>query len=104
MAQYDVFMLDVYQDECGWVENERHYLGKLDVTPASGEVDEGDILAAMLKFSYPDLMGRRLRALNTTDRRRVYVEDYTGDGTWWEIGTVKGRMPVYGLRLIDEAA
>ena len=40
-------------------------------------------------------------ALNTTDRRRVYAEDYSGDGTWWEVGTVKDRMPVYGLRLIE---
>lgn len=101
---YDVFALDMYLEDGCWTENERHYLGKLSVTPVSGNVDEGDILAAMRAFSFSDLMGRRLRALDTTDRRRVYVEDYTGDGTWWEVGTVKDRMPIYGLRLIDEAA
>lgn len=99
---YDVFLMDVYQEDGSWVENERHHLGKLEVTSVSGEVDGSDVLAAMKKFTYPDLMGRRLRALNTTDRRRVYVEDYTGDGSWWEVGEVKGRRPVYGLRLREE--
>lgn len=69
-----------------------------EVTPATGEVDESDILAAMKQFSYSDLTGCRFQALKTTDRRRVYAEDYYGDGSWWEVGTVKDRAPVYGLR------
>ena len=104
-AVFEVFYLDVYMEDGCWVENERHRLGKLEVAPAlSQEVDEADILTAMRRFSYPGLCGRCLQALNTTDRRRVYVEDYYGDGTWWEIGTVKDRMPVYGLRLMEEYA
>lgn len=67
----------------------------------SQEIDGMDILAAMARFSYPDFNGRQLKALNTTDRRRMYVEDYYGDGSWREIGTVKDRVPVYGLRLIE---
>lgn len=98
MKMFEVFVLDVYQEDGCWVENERHCLGKLKVMPVAGEIDGSDILAAMKQFSYSDLMGRRFQALQTTDRRRVYVEDYYGDGSWWEVGTVKGRMPVYGLR------
>ena len=48
-------VMDMYMDEGGWTENERHLLGELTVESA----------------------------LNTTDRRRVYAEDYSGDGTWW---------------------
>lgn len=103
-STFEVFALDVYMEDGNWVENERHFLGKMEVAPAlNREVDESDILAAMMRFSYPDLCGRRLKVLNTVDRRRVYVEDYCGDGSWWEVGTVKGRMPVYGLRLIEAA-
>ena len=72
-ARFEVYYMDMYMDEGGWTENERHLLGELTVESA----------------------------LNTTDRRRVYAEDYSGDGTWWEVGTVKDRMPVYGLRLIE---
>jgi len=95
---FEVFVLDVYQEDGCWVENERHRLGKLEVTPATGDVDGYDILAAMKQFSYSDLMGHRYQAIQTTDRRRVYAEDYYGDGSWWEVGTVKDRMPVYGLK------
>lgn len=102
-AVFEVFGLDVYEDEGGWVENERHRLGKLEVTSGlNQEIDGTDILVAMKRFGYPDLCGRHIQALSTTDRRRVYVEDYSGDGTWWEIGTVRGRMPVYGLRLVED--
>ena len=100
---FEVFVLDVYQEDGCWIENERHRLGKMEVlTALSQEIDAAEILTAMARFSYPDFCGRRLRALNTTDRRRVYAEDYYGDGTWWEVGTVKDRMPVYGLRLMED--
>lgn len=99
---FEVYALDVYQEDGCWIENERHRLGKMEVLPALGrEIDTVEILSAMARFSCPDLCGRRLRALNTTDRRRVYAEDYYGDGTWWVVGTVKGRMPVYGLKLME---
>lgn len=104
--EYDVFLLDMWADEDGdWQENERHRLGELVVRPAVGaEVDANDILNALRRFSYPDTMGRRLRALDTTDRRRVYAEDLHGSGEWWEVGTVKNHMPVYGLKLKEEVA
>ena len=91
---FEVYALDVYQEDGCWIENERHRLGKMEVLPALGqEIDTVEILSAMARFSYPDLCGRRLR---------VYAEDYYGDGTWWEVGTVKDRMPVYGLKLLDD--
>jgi len=100
---FDVYYLDVYMDEGGWTENERHRLGRMEVVPTlSQRIDGTEILSAMARFSYPDLCGRRLRALDTTDRRRVYAEDFYGDGTWWEVGTVKNRMPVYGLKLMED--
>ena len=102
---FDVYFLDVFLDEEGWEENERHLLGKLEITPAVGsEIDDVDILAAMKLFTYRDLTGRQINALVTTDRRTVYAEDYYGDGQWWEIGAVKGRVPVYGLKLKEDAA
>lgn len=101
-ARFEVYYMDMYMDEGGWTENERHLLGELTVESAlNREIDDIDILAAMARFTYPDFCGCHHKALNTTDRRRVYAEDYSGDGTWWEVGTVKDRMPVYGLRLIE---
>lgn len=103
VARYEVYHMDVYMDEGGWTENERHWLGELMVRPAlNGEIDCIDILSAMARFTYPDFYGCRNKALTTTDRRRVYAEDYYGDGSWWEVGTVKDHMPVYGLKRIEE--
>lgn len=102
---FDVYLLDVYLDEDGWQENERHKLGSVEVNCANGEEPDGvDILAALKDFSYRDLCGRSISALVTTDRRKVYAEDYYGDGSWWEIGAVKNRVPVYGLKLRGDVA
>jgi len=102
---FDVYLLDVYPDENGgWQENDRHFLGKIDVEMVGTEIDDFDILAAMRKFTYSDLSGRKINALMTTDRRTVYAEDYYGDGEWWEVGSVKNHVPVYGLKLREETA
>lgn len=102
-CKFDVFLLDVYQDEGGWIENERHFLGTTDLKIANGgEPDEVDILNALRKFSYRDVSGREIRALDTTDRRTVFAEDYYGDGSWWEVGTVKEKMPVYGMKAVED--
>ena len=99
-ARFDVYLLDMYPDESGWIENERSLLGKLEVgLPTENEINDVEILSALKKSSYRDCMGRQINFLSTTDRRTVYAEDYYGDGSWWEVGTVKGRRPVYGLRL-----
>lgn len=83
----------------------RTSLGELEVEPAVGsEIDAVDIIAALKRFGYSDLTGRQIKALVTTDRRVVYAEDYYGDGTWWEVGAVKGHVPVYGLRLKEDDA
>ena len=103
--KFEVYLLDVFLDESGWQENERFYLGTLEVEPAVGaDLDDVDILAAMKNFRYRDYTGRQISALVTTDRRTVYAEDYYGDGSWWEIGAVKNRVPVYGLTLRGDAA
>lgn len=102
---FDVYLLDVYLDEGGWIENERHLLGNMEVEPAIGkEIDAVDVLAALKKFRYRDYTGRQISALATTDRRTVYAEDYYGDGSWWEVGAVKNHVPVYGLKLKGDAA
>ena len=91
---YDVYLLDMYLDECGWTENERHLLGKLDIELTVGtEIDDVDVLTALKNFSYRDLTGRSISALVTTDRRTVYAEDYYGDGSWWEVGAVRNGFP-----------
>lgn len=68
------------------------------------DLDDVDILSALKGFSYRDFTGRTICALATTDRRTVYAEDFYGDGSWWEVGSVKGRVPVYGLKLREDAA
>jgi hypothetical protein len=102
---FGVYLLDVYLEESGWQENERHFLGKLEIESVIGtELDDVDILTALKGFEYNDFSGRRISALITTDRRTVYAEDHYGDGQWWEVGSVKGRVPVYGLKLRGDAA
>lgn len=34
--KFEVYLLDVFLDESGWQENERFYLGTLEVEPAVG--------------------------------------------------------------------
>lgn len=102
-CKFDVFLLDVYQDEGGWIENERHYLGTTELKVANGmDPLEEDILGAILRFSYRDTSGREVAALKADDRRVVYVEDYYGDGSWWEIGTAEEKMPIYGMKAVED--
>lgn len=103
--KFAVYWLDMWADEeGGWEENERHYLGELEVKPAIGcEIEDIDILAAMRNFTYADLCGQRFKAIQTTDRRTIYAEDLYGSGEWWEVGSVKDHKPVYGLKLLDAA-
>lgn len=99
LVRYEVYYLDMWKDPQGWTENERFKLGLVDVVPGeNGEVGAKNILEALMRFEYFDWFGNKRRVLDTTDRRRVYAEDLYGCGDWWEVGTVKGHMPVYGLK------
>lgn len=102
--RYEVYLLDMYQNEYGeWQENERHLLGHLDLDCSADEgIKSVDILRAMRRFTFVNLMGRSVCTLDTVDQRRVYAEDLYGCGSWWEVGTVKGHLPVYGLQLMEE--
>jgi hypothetical protein len=41
---------------------------------------------------------RAQKALATTDPNLVLVEDYYGDGSWYEVVSVRAdNMPVYGV-------
>lgn len=103
--KFEVYQLSMVAGDCGWIENERFYLGTVEIEPAIGsELDDVDVLNAMKNFRYRDYAGREISALTTTDRRTVYAEDYYGDGCWWEVGTVKNRLPVYGLKAKEDAA
>ena len=87
----------------GWYENNRHNLGTLKVPcDERGDFTEKDILNAMKRRVVRPLFGPTYHALNTRDRSVVFIEE-ASDG-WYEIGLVRGRKPVYGLRLKEETA
>lgn len=103
-AVFDLYEMEMWGNrEDGWEENNRFHLGKLHVPMTSdGGVCETDILKAMRKKQIKSLFGGVCFALSTRNRRVVYIEDYSGDGTWYEIGTVKHRKPIYGLKFVEE--
>ena len=102
---FRVYRLDMYLDENNsWVENQRFLLGKVRVPMnEDGSVDDASVLTAVKAFKCRDFNDCEVQILNTTDRRRVYVEDLYGDGMWLEIGSVKGRVPCYGLEVCGGA-
>ena len=96
---FDVFALDMIpgSDE-GWIENERHLVGRVAVEAESYDtISDKNILKALKNFDLKTITGSLIPALNTTDRRRIFAEDYYGDGTWWEVGNVRQHKPCYGL-------
>lgn len=103
MKKFEVYSLDMLPDENdGWVENERQKIGTIKIQ--SGEQSlPAAMLAALRNLTCRDIAGREHYILNTTDRRRIYVEDFYGTGEWWEVGTKKGRKPFLGLQLVKEA-
>ena len=66
--KFEVYLLDVFLDESGWQENERFYLGTLEVEPAVGaDLDDVDILAARSAPWSPQTAGRSmLRTITET--------------------------------------
>ena len=98
--RFKVFVLDMLPDESGWVENNRYHVGKIDLPVNSvDDITEEMVLKAMSELEIETLFGKAVKALGTTDRRRVYAEDYSGDGSYWEVGRKALRKPLYGLRL-----
>jgi hypothetical protein len=99
---YDVFSLDCYLDESGWVVNDQCHVGTISL-PASlmnnQEEEKKAILTALTQLEICDVTGMRTqKALATTDPNLVAVEDYYGDGSWYEVVSVRaGNMPVYGV-------
>ena len=103
VRSYDLYLLDMWADgDEGWYENQRFRLGILNVSHKLFNTDEDDILEEMLSFRYREITGRYCPLITTTDRRRLFIEDVYGDGSWWEVGDVAGHRPIYGLRLRDD--
>lgn len=98
-AVFILYLLDMWGNEKeGWVENNRFDLGRLYVpVDSDGSIRDTEILKAMKKKKVG--LGK---ALNTISRKIVYVADYNGDGTWYEIGWVEDAKPVYGLKFVGE--
>ena len=103
--QFEVYLLDGFLDDGVWQENERYYLGNLEIQSAVGnDIDDADVLQAMRNFVYVDYTGKGIRALPSSDRKSIYAADLYGDGSWWEIGLKKGEIPLYGLKEKENAA
>ena len=98
MKKFEVYTLDTFPDDedGGWVENERQKIGTIEIQSGEQALPVV-ILDALRNLTYRDVAGREHHILNTTDRRRIYVEDFYGTGEWWEVGTKKGRKPFLGL-------
>lgn len=98
---FEIYYMDMIPDGDGdWQENERIYLGKVDILAESIEdIDDKKILKAVHNHWAVEYSGRKVQAFHTTDRRRVYAEDLYGDGTWWEVGYKVQHKPVLGLKL-----
>lgn len=100
--KFIVYLMDMLHDpDAGWIENARTQLGSLVVEKEPDEMTDKDILQALAQFTTVDLMGRQCGTISTTDRRRVYAEDLYQDGSWWEVGAVKGHQPMYGLEQVN---
>lgn len=101
--KFEVYTLDMFPDgDGGWVENERQKIGTIEIQSSEQAFPEA-ILNALCNLTCSDIAGREHHVLNTTDRRRIYIEDFYGTGEWWEVGTKKGRKPFLGLQMVKEA-
>lgn len=99
--QYEVYILDMLPDgDGGWLENERQKIGSIEVDCSEQSLPLA-ILNALRDFTCSDIAGREHNVLTTTDRRRIYIEDYYETGTWWEVGVRKGHKPFLGLSLVE---
>ena len=100
-VSYDVYQMDMCasEDGTGWIENARLLIGSVTLPVTSLEdVTEVMVLKALKKARFTGMTGlTSFRPLATRNRKKVYAEDYYGDGQWWEVGSVKGHCPMYGL-------
>ena len=98
---YDVYHLDMYasEDGTGWIENARLLIGSVTLPVTRLEdVTEVMVLKALKKARFTGMTGlASFCPLATRNRKKVYAEDYYGDGQWWEVGAVKGHCPMFGL-------
>ena len=99
-VDFDLYELDMQPDGYGgWEENQRFHIGEVSVqADENGHVEDNAVISKVAATRVRDLVGRVHNCLTTTDRRRVYVEDLYGDGSWLEVGVVKTHLPIYGLK------
>lgn len=96
MAQFKLYALDCYLDpDCGWIENERQFLGNVSIDKSSVYVEKEDIVDALQHFKIHCFFGRTASALEKELPKGFFVEDVSCDLPRWEIGV--DEMPVYLL-------
>lgn len=105
MKLYEVYSLDMYKNgDEGLVENGRCFLGWSFATSGKDRLDDKAILLAMARFRYEDASGREVAVMSSrVDRRMVYAQDLYETEQWWEVGYVKGHVPLFGLKLVQQA-
>jgi len=98
-AVFAVYELDVWPDEDGgWRWNDKIRVGNIRVpNPPGIGYSEVSILKALKKLTVTEMTGRKYRCLETRNRRKVFIEDVSGDGLWFEVGTIKDQKPIYSV-------
>ena len=101
---FDVFQMDVIPDGYGgWEESDRHYVATIKY-PADSvkEIDRKTMLEIMADTYVRHFTGRQVPLTNSTDLRKMFVDDMSYNGTWFEVGVRYHHKPMYGLKLITE--
>lgn len=98
-AVFSVYELDVVPDEYGgWIWNDKIRVGSIHVPNLPGiGISEVSILKALKKLTVTEMTGRKYRCLETRNRRKVFIEDLSESGHWFEVGAIKDHKPMYSV-------
>lgn len=95
-----LYCMDMLPDEDGgWQENSRQFVGTIDVQLSPIGVIAKNIVNAIADTTI-SIGVMKAPALTTTDMRKVFATECYGNGDWWEVGYKKGgSKPMYGVKL-----
>lgn len=97
----NIYYLDMWGNKHdGYELNDKHHLATLTM---KGVVNKRKITKLLRETMIPASIGSNIKVpILSTKPKRIYIEDYYNDGSYFEIGMRYHHVPFLGVEVVEE--